>query len=79
MAKRLVHTVKNQSAKIKRQTIKNKLLSKGYSVDAASAASEELELDDNEYEALEQCYEKALRLYRSADPAKRRQKFGCTV
>lgn len=75
MAKRLVHTVKNQSAKIKRQTIKNKLLSKGYSVDAASAASEELELDDNEYEALEQCYEKALRLYRSADPAKRRQKI----
>lgn len=75
MAKRLVHTVKNQSAKIKRQTIKNKLLSKGYSLLAANTASEEIEFEDSDLEALDLCFDKAVRLYRSASPEKRKDKI----
>lgn len=75
VAKRLMHSVKNQSARLKRQTIKNRLLSRGYSMEAASQASEELDLDSDEMEALNSCYEKALRLYKSADPDQQKDKI----
>lgn len=75
MAGRLVHTVKNKSAGLRRQTIKNKLISRGYSPSAALQASEELELEEDDDQALQDCFAKAMRLYRSEEGAKKKQKI----
>lgn len=75
LARRLVTSVKAQSSRMKRQTIVNKLLSRGYSLEAAKNASEQLTLDEDDQQALEQCYEKACRMVKGDDSAARRYKI----
>ena len=75
LAQRLIQTVKLQSSNMKRKNIIHKLIQKGYSSDIAQEVGEALELDDNDEEALQLTFKKAVRLYSSLPEEKRRQKI----
>lgn len=76
LAARLVRTIKEQPAKGRRQTVLRKLISQGYTTEIARRAYESLELTDQEDEdALRNALAKAIRLYSSLEPDKRRQKI----
>ena len=63
MAKRLLKGIKAQSERMMRQSLINKLIKKGYSVDIAHRVGESIEIDTDENEALKQAVAKAQRLY----------------
>lgn len=63
MAKRLIKGIKAQSERMMRQSLINKLIKKGYSVDIAHRVGESIEIDTDEKEALRQAVAKAKRLY----------------
>ncbi|MDX8416532.1 glycosyltransferase [Absicoccus intestinalis] len=63
MAKRLLKGIKAQSERMMRQSLTNKLIKKGYSVDIAHRVGESIEIDTDENEALKQAVAKAKRLY----------------
>ena len=48
LARRLTHSIKEQSSRMQRQTLVNKLVTKGYSFEIAKQVSESIELDENE-------------------------------
>ena len=74
-AQRIVGTIKEQSDRLKRQTIVNKLISKGYSIDVAKEAGNRIEFQSDEKEALALCIKKAQRMYSSTEESKRSQKI----
>ncbi|WP_297236732.1 RecX family transcriptional regulator [uncultured Faecalicoccus sp.] len=74
-AQRIVGTIKEQSDRLKRQTIVNKLISKGYSIDVAKEAGNRIEFQSDEKEALALCIKKAQRMYSSTEESKRAQKI----
>ncbi|MDY3035014.1 MAG: RecX family transcriptional regulator [Absicoccus sp.] len=63
MAKRLLKGIKAQSERMMRQSLTNKLIKKGYSIDIAHRVGESIEIDTDENEALKQAVAKAKRLY----------------
>ena len=75
LARRLTHSIKEQSLRMQRQTLVNKLVTKGYSLEIAKQVSESIELDENDEEALLKTITKAKRLYASFDQPKRNQKI----
>ena len=75
LARRLTHSIKEQSLRMQRQTLVNKLVTKGYSLEIAKQVSESIELDENDDEALLKTISKAKRLYASFDQPKRNQKI----
>lgn len=75
VAKRLVHNLKEQSNRMKRQTLTNKLITKGYSLDIARQVSESFEFDDDDSKSLELTIKKAGRLYASFEEPKRSNKI----
>lgn len=76
LARRLARSLKTQSVRQRRRTIMQKLISRGYSVDAAREASEELEFEeDSDSDALAAAYARAQRLYASKAPQEKRQKI----
>lgn len=76
LAKRLAKSLKAQSVRRKRQEITHKLILHGYLPDAAKEAAEELDFnEDHDTEALQDAFEKALRLYASKTPDARRTKI----
>lgn len=74
-AQRIMATIREQSDRLKRQTIIQKLISKGYSVDVAKQAGDSIELDGDEKEALLLSVKKAKRMYASLDEPKRSNKI----
>ena len=75
LARRLAHSIKEQSSRMQRQTLVNKLVTKGYSFEIAKQVSESIELDENDDEALQRTIAKAKRLYATFDQPKRNQKI----
>lgn len=75
VAKRLVHGVKEQSNRMKRQTLVNKLVTKGYSIDIAKQVSDSIEFDEDDSKSLELTINKAKRLYASFEEPKRTSKI----
>lgn len=76
LAKRLAKGLKAQSVRRKRQEITHKLILHGYLPDAAKEAAEELDFnEDHDTEALQDAFEKALRLYASKTPDAQRAKI----
>lgn len=76
LAKRLAKGLKAQSVRRKRQEITHKLILHGYLPDAAKEAAEELDFnEDHDTEALQDAFEKALRLYASKTPDAQRSKI----
>lgn len=75
LARRLAHSLKEQSSRMQRQTLVNKLVTKGYSFELAKQVSESIELDENDDEALQRTIAKAKRLYATFDQPKRNQKI----
>lgn len=76
MAHRLAKTIKTKSTREKRRTIVQKLLARGYSVDAAKEAAEELVFEeDADVTALHAAFGKACRLYASKPPEQKRYKI----
>lgn len=75
LARRLTHSIKEQSSRMQRQTLVNKLVTKGYSFEIAKQVSESIELDENDEEALQRTIAKAKRLYATFDQPKRNQKI----
>ena len=75
LARRLTHSIKEQSSRMQRQTLVNKLVTKGYSFEIAKQVSESIELDENDDEALQRTIAKAKRLYATFDQPKRNQKI----
>lgn len=61
LARRLTHSIKEQSSRMQRQTLVNKLVTKGYSFEIAKQVSESIELDENDDEALQRTIAKAKR------------------
>lgn len=74
-AQRIMATIREQSDRLKRQTIIQKLISKGYSVDVAKQAGDSIELDGDEKEALYLSLKKAKRMYASLEEPKRTNKI----
>lgn len=72
VAKRLIKGIQAQSNILKRQTLTNKLIRKGYSSEVAHRVGESIEWDDNEQEELLQAIAKAKRLYASKKDEKER-------
>ena len=62
-------------SRMQRQTLVNKLVTKGYSFELAKQVSESIELDENDDEALQRTIAKAKRLYATFDQPKRNQKI----
>ena len=76
LARRLTHSIKEQSLRMQRQTLLNKLVTKGYSLEIAKQVSESVELDVNDdEEALLRTIAKAKRLYATFDQPRRNQKI----
>ncbi len=76
LAKRLAKGLKAQSVRRKRQEITHKLILHGYLPDAAKEAADELDFnEDHDTEALQDAFEKALRLYASKTPDAQRAKI----
>lgn len=75
LARRLTHSIKEQSLRMQRQTLVNKLVTKGYSLEIAKQVSESIELDENDDEALLKTISKAKRLYASLISQKEIRKF----
>lgn len=74
-AQRIMATIREQSDRLKRQTIIQKLISKGYSVEVAKQAGDSIELDGDEKEALYLSLKKAKRMYASLEEPKRTNKI----
>lgn len=74
-AQRIMATIREQSDRLKRQTIIQKLISKGYSVDVAKQAGDSIKLDGDEKEALYLSLKKAKRMYASLEEPKRTHKI----
>ena len=60
---------------MKRQTLTNKLVTKGYSLDVAKRVSESFEFDEDDSKSLELTIKKARRLYASFEEPKRSIRF----
>lgn len=75
LARRLTHSIKEQSLRMQRQTLVNKLVTKGYSLEIAKQVSESIELDENDEEALQRTIQKAKRLYATFDEPRRTEKI----
>lgn len=71
LARRLTRSIKEQSQRMKRNTIKEKLLARGYSLEIARQASDMLEISDSDEEAFLSAYNKARRMYSSLPADKR--------
>lgn len=75
LAKRLAKSLKAKSVRRKRQEITHKLILHGYLPDAAKEVAEELDFnEDHDRQALQDAFEKAMRLYASKTPEVRNQK-----
>lgn len=75
LAKRLAKSLKAKSVRRKRQEITHKLILHGYLPDAAKEVAEELDFnEDHDQQALQDAFEKAMRLYASKTPEVRNQK-----
>lgn len=68
-------TLKEQSERLKRQTIIKKLISKGFSVEVAKEAGNTVELEEDNEQALQRSLKKAHRLYASLEEPKRTEKI----
>jgi 1,2-diacylglycerol 3-alpha-glucosyltransferase len=75
MAKRIKNTLKEQSSKMQKVTLINKLMAKGYSMEIAHQASERLDFQVDDKAALQMTYNKARRLYSSLPEDKQKQKI----
>lgn len=75
LARRLAHSLKEQSLRMQRQTLVNKLVAKGYSIEIARQVSETIELDEDDDEALQRTISKAKRLYATFDQPRRNEKI----
>lgn len=75
MAKRLTHSIKEQSLRMQRQTLVNKLVTKGFSLEVAKEVSESIELDVDNEEALQRTVSKAKRLYATFEQPRRKEKI----
>jgi 1,2-diacylglycerol 3-alpha-glucosyltransferase len=75
VAKRIKNTLKEQSAKMQKVTLINKLMAKGYSMEIAHQASERLDFQVDDKAALQITYNKARRLYSSLPLEKQKQKI----
>lgn len=75
VAKRLMSGLKEQSNRMKKQTLINKLVTKGYSLEIAKKVSDHIEFDDDDMESLERTIKKAKRLYASFEEPKRTSKI----
>lgn len=75
LANRLKNGVKEQSNRLKRQNIVKKLVNKGFTLDIAKEASNQIEWDEDESQALKAAFSKAKRLYASIDEPKRMEKI----
>lgn len=75
VARRLAHSLKEQSLRMQRQTLVNKLVAKGYSLEIARQVSETIELDEDDDEALQRTIAKAKRLYATFDQPRRDEKI----
>ncbi len=76
LARRLARSLKTQSVRQSQQTIIHKLVSKGYSLDAAREAAEALDFEeDYNYNALNAAYAKASRLYAGKEEPQRTMKI----
>ena len=74
-AKRLTHSLKEQSLRMQRKMLLNKLIAKGYSLEVAKEVSEEIELDGDDNEALVRTIKKAKRLYATFEDSRQKEKI----
>ena len=74
LARRLTHSIKEQSKSYAKTDLVNKLVTKGYSFEIAKQVSESIELDENDDEALQRTIAKAKRLYATFDQPKEKSK-----
>ncbi|MBP3853332.1 MAG: RecX family transcriptional regulator, partial [Erysipelotrichaceae bacterium] len=74
-AGRLVKTIKYQSNRLMRQSLIDKLVRKGFSVDVARKVGESIELQSDDDEVLKKTVAKAKRLYSQLEGAQRYQKI----
>lgn len=74
-AKRLTHSLKEQSLRMQRKTLLNKLVAKGYSLEVAKEVSEAIELDGDDEDALKRTVQKAKRLYATFEDSRRKEKI----
>lgn len=74
-AQHLKAALKEQSERLKRQTIVKKLISKGFSIDIAKEAGNTIELEEDDEQALRHSLKKAHRLYASLEEPKRTEKI----
>lgn len=74
-ARKLVKTIQEQSSRMKRQTLVNKLVTKGYSMDVARKVTDSLEFEDDDEESLRLTIKKAQRIYASFDKPKQTSKI----
>ncbi|UNT95100.1 glycosyltransferase [Allobaculum mucilyticum] len=76
MARRLAKSIRTKSRREQQRTIVQKLLSRGYSVEAAREAAEDLVFDeDYDSNALNAAFAKACRLYASRPPEQKRYRI----
>lgn len=75
LAERVKNTFKMQSSRLKRKNVIHKLVTKGYSVDIANSALDEIDLENDDELACRNALKKALRLYSSLDEEKRKTKI----
>lgn len=76
MAVRLARTIKNKSVREQRRAVVSKLVSRGYSYEAAKDAAEDLVFeDDHDKDALQAAFAKACRLYASKPPQEKHFKI----
>lgn len=74
-ATRLVKTIRYQSSRLRRQSLIDKLIRRGFSLDIARRVGESIEWNDSDDEVLLSVIEKAKRLYAHKDEAEKLQKI----
>lgn len=75
MAKRLTRSLKEQSLRMQRKTLLNKLVAKGYSLEVAKEVADSIELDGNDEDALKRTVLKAKRLYATFEDSRQKEKI----
>lgn len=71
LAERVKHTFKMQSSRLKRKNVIHKLVMKGYSVDIANTAIDEIDMEQDDEQACRNALKKAMRLYSALEDEKR--------
>lgn len=71
----MLKTMKAQSARYKRQLVVRRLVSRGFSPEIARQTGDDLELEQDDHQALDQALENAARLYASLDGDRRKDRI----